>query len=464
MTGKKPYEIFLINCKDDCALTLLNNITALGHRVTQFTDYREVNTSLEKTSPDLIISYFEPETNCTCEADNISESINNPNIPILVVTSPSLENPEQLFTEIENGMEHFILLPCEKEHLEERICEIVKSENQTKNKNDIVNLEFDRQASKHKFNLRKEQLAHTIISSVENAIHQGDILKKVNKQLQSTQEQYTECLSYIDVRKKTEEEKQLEKDLRVAVEHDNFTLHYQPIISLETGYISGFEALVRLYHPDGTIIPPDNFIPLAEETGLIVPIGSWVIREACAQIKELQEQFPSTPELSMSINLSTVQFKEKDLTNNIEKVISEHGLDPSTIRFEITESSIMENLRAANMLLLELKSNNHQIYMDDFGTGYSSLSYLKYFPVDVLKIDKSFVKWMGMDEQSDAIVRTIVSLAKNLKLSTIAEGMETDGHLQHMRDLNCEYGQGYFFSKPLVVEEISKLLSTNPCW
>lgn len=255
-----------------------------------------------------------------------------------------------------------------------------------------------------------------------------------------------------------------EDDLAGAVENKEFTLHYQPIVSLKSGKISGFEALIRWDHPERGIISPVKFIPLAEATGLILPIGRWLVEEAVSCLKAWQGKFKYHPELTVSINLSPVQFVNANLAEDIKNELNKNTIDPKTVRFEITENAFIKDMEKSNLMLLNLKAMNVLLYMDDFGTGYSSLTYLKHFPVDALKIDKSFVKWMGVDEESSEIVSAVINLAHNLKMFVIAEGIETKEHLDKLRDLNCEYGQGYYFSKPLSVEDAEKLLALNPAW
>ena len=256
----------------------------------------------------------------------------------------------------------------------------------------------------------------------------------------------------------------LEKDLIKAMENKEFELYYQPIVSLNSGKITGFESLIRWSHPLIGKIFPDDFIPLAEETELIVPIGYWIIEEAIRQIKVWQEKYIFNPMLTISINLSAVQFTHLDLVEIIKNIITKYLIDPVSVRFEITESVFMKDMEAANMMLLNLKAMNTLLYMDDFGTGYSSLTYLKHFPVDALKIDKSFVKWMGIDDESEEIVSAVIGLAHSLRMFVIAEGVETKEHIQKLKNLSCDYGQGYYFSKPLAAVGIDKLLSSNPAW
>ena len=259
---------------------------------------------------------------------------------------------------------------------------------------------------------------------------------------------------------------QLENDLRRAVERQEFQLHYQPIVTLLTGRITGFEALIRWHHPERGLVLPAEFIPVAEETGLIVPIGYWVLKEACRQMCLWQAGSPTSPSLTISVNLSVRQFVQADLIQQIDQILQETGLDARSLRLEITESVIMENAEAAAAMLLQLRSLGVQLYVDDFGTGYSSLSYLHRFPIDALKIDRSFISGMGVEHESAEIVQTIITLAQNLGIYVVAEGVETAVQLSQLRAINCKdgQGQGYFFSKPLEREAVEALLATQPQW
>jgi diguanylate cyclase (GGDEF)-like protein/PAS domain S-box-containing protein len=252
---------------------------------------------------------------------------------------------------------------------------------------------------------------------------------------------------------------QLENDLRRAVERQEFILHYQPIVSLSSGKIAGFEALVRWIHPEQGLIAPTKFIPLAEETGLIVPLGQWVLREACRQLRQWQIQFPQYAPLNISVNLSSRQFSQTGLLESIADTLAETGLSPSALKLEITESAIMENTEAALAMLLQIKEMGIQLSVDDFGTGYSSLGYLYRFPMDVLKIDQSFVSRVDVDGEKLELVRTITTLAWNLGMDVVAEGVETTKQLAQLKALKCEYGQGYLFSKPLAPADMEAFLS-----
>lgn len=252
---------------------------------------------------------------------------------------------------------------------------------------------------------------------------------------------------------------QLDTDLRRAIEREEFKLEYQPIISLQTGKIIGFEALVRWLHPTRGLVSPCDFIPVAEETRLIISIGQWVLRSACRQLRLWQRQFGIN--LTMSVNLSPVQLEQPNLVAQIDEILEEIWLTPNTLKLEITESSIMTNTELAIGLLKELKNRNIQLCIDDFGTGYSSLSYLHRFPIDTLKIDRSFVSRIAVDRENLEIVRITINLAHNLGMNAIAEGVENLEQVTLLLGFECEYGQGYFFSKPLNSQEASILLEKH---
>jgi diguanylate cyclase (GGDEF)-like protein/PAS domain S-box-containing protein len=250
----------------------------------------------------------------------------------------------------------------------------------------------------------------------------------------------------------------LETDLRRAIDRQEFAIQYQPIVSLKTGKLSGFEALVRWHHPERGLIPPDKFISVAEETGLIVPIGQWVLAEACAQMKIWEKLYSSNLPLLMSVNLSSKQFTHLELIEQIIQILQTTGISPSQLKLEITESVVMENVEVASQMLQQLRSLGIELSIDDFGTGYSSLSYLHRLPIDTLKIDRSFVSRIQENNENKEIVRTIILLAQNLGMGVIAEGVETKEQVERLRELNCEHGQGYFFSKPIDSESAGKLI------
>ena len=257
---------------------------------------------------------------------------------------------------------------------------------------------------------------------------------------------------------------QSETDLRYAIERNEFVVHYQPIIDLNSLSISGFESLIRWNHPKNGMIPPAEFIPVSEENGLIVPITLWILRESCRQLRSWQKKFPHMRKLFVSVNLSTKHFKEGNLVQQIGQLLFDTELDPGCLKLEITESVMMENPDEIISTLVRLKAFGVQISLDDFGTGYSSLSYLNRFPIDTLKVDRSFVTAMDKGRENGEIVQTIISLAKTLRMKVIAEGIETVDHLHQLRILGCHFGQGYLFSRPVKAEEAENFLEDQTLW
>jgi len=253
----------------------------------------------------------------------------------------------------------------------------------------------------------------------------------------------------------------LEMDLRSAISHHEFRLHYQPILRLDTGRITEVEALIRWQHAKRGLLQPDSFIGLTEETGLIVPIGQWVLKEACRQARVWQLEFPSTPPLVMSVNLSAKQFQHPTLVQEISQVLEESGLDAGSLKLEITESVVMQDAPATLAKLKELKDLGIRLAIDDFGTGYSSLGYLKRFPVDTLKIDRSFVKGLSKEGNDNAIVRAVVTVAKTLNMDVTAEGVETDQQRIELVALGCDRAQGFLFAKPADADHVGPLLAIS---
>jgi len=260
----------------------------------------------------------------------------------------------------------------------------------------------------------------------------------------------------------------MENDLRRALDRGELRVHYQPIVRLADGRLVGFEALVRWWHPQRGIVLPADFIPVAEDAGLIVPIGEWVLREACRQLRVWHERFRSRRSLSMSVNCSARQFARSDFPARFEKILDETGLDPSALKLEITESVLMEGSETVTSLFARLKEMGVELHLDDFGTGYSSLSYLHRFPLDALKIDRTFVAKLDSPDQSvddgPAFVRSIVALARSRRMGVIAEGVETAEQLAQLRALECEIGQGFYFSQAVEGELATALIDGPTPW
>jgi EAL domain-containing protein (putative c-di-GMP-specific phosphodiesterase class I) len=251
----------------------------------------------------------------------------------------------------------------------------------------------------------------------------------------------------------------LEGALRSALLHDEFELYYQPQVDLETGRVVGLEALIRWRHPSMGMVRPDRFINLAEETGLIVPIGAWVLRTACRQSRAWQHA--GLGHLRIAVNLSARQFAEPNLVREIARVLDETGLSAACLEVEITESLVMGDVESAIRTMRELKQMGVQLSIDDFGTGYSSLSYLRRFPVDVLKIDRSFVRDIPFSEDDAAMVAAIIELARGLRMRVIAEGVETEAQLDYLRRRGCDEVQGHVYAQAASGAEVERLLRTG---
>jgi EAL domain-containing protein (putative c-di-GMP-specific phosphodiesterase class I) len=240
---------------------------------------------------------------------------------------------------------------------------------------------------------------------------------------------------------------QLEMDLRRALDRREFCLHYQPIVDLDTGQLQGFEALLRWNHPSQGLVPPDRFIPLAEETGMIVPMERWVLREGCRTIRGWRNLLPPTHPLSLHVNISSKHLIRPDLASELERTLAEFNLDPQWLRIELTETAIAENPEIAIGLLHELRSLGCLLSVDDFGTGYSSLACLQRYPIDLLKIDRAFIASLTENATSEELVRLILVLSDHFGLDAIAEGIETEEQLRVLRELGCRSGQGFLFSR-----------------
>jgi EAL domain-containing protein (putative c-di-GMP-specific phosphodiesterase class I) len=245
---------------------------------------------------------------------------------------------------------------------------------------------------------------------------------------------------------------ELRADLQRALEEDQFELHYQPVVRLEDGQITSLEALVRWRHPERGLVPPGDFIPFAEEAGLIVPIGRWVLREGCHRARALQDLRPERP-LSIAINLSVKQLQDPDVIDHVREALEESGLDPALLTLEITETVMVADTEVAVRRLHELKALGVRLAMDDFGTGYSSLSYLNAFPVDVLKMDRSFLR-DGATPEASGLASAVIAIGETLRLDVVAEGIELPAQADALRDLGCDLGQGFYFARPMTADGV----------
>lgn len=262
-----------------------------------------------------------------------------------------------------------------------------------------------------------------------------------------------------DMNVRAVERQLIETSLRAALQERQFVLHYQPKVNLDSGVITGAEALLRWIHPEWGMVYPARFMPVAEDCGLIVPIGRWVLREACEQAKRWVDA--GLGPLSIAVNISAMEFRQGDFFEEVRAILDDSGLDASVLELEITESVLMRDTESSAAILENLKNMGVQLAVDDFGTGYSSLAYLKKFPIDVLKIDKSFVDDIASSSDGSVIAGAVVGMGNNLKLKVIAEGVENRAQLEFLRRQHCEEGQGYLFSRPVVAEEFAKLLQEH---
>ena len=300
-----------------------------------------------------------------------------------------------------------------------------------------------------------------IATSTPQYRHGADLLRDADIAMYRAKANGKACYAIFDpaMHLKVLQEMHLENALRRALEHQQFVLYYQPILSLKTGRLKGFEVLIRWLHPQQGIILPSKFISLAEETGIIVPLGQWILATACQQLKAWQHQFPVAASLSISVNLSARQFQEERLLEQLDMALANSQLQPSSLLLEITESILIEDVESVLDFLRVLQQRGIRLSIDDFGTGYSSLSYLHQFPFSYLKIDRVFIAPIGNGENNHGIVKSIVALSDSLGLDVIAEGIETPAQLAAMQQLGCEYGQGFLFDRPLTVEQVESLLA-----
>ncbi|MEP6924265.1 MAG: EAL domain-containing protein [Pyrinomonadaceae bacterium] len=292
-----------------------------------------------------------------------------------------------------------------------------------------------------------------------------EILRDADIAMYNAKERKMGCALFDrELRVRTVNTIQLETDLRYALEKDQFRVFYQPIISLESGHLAGFEALIRWLHPERGMISPMEFIPIAESNGQIVPMTNWILAEACGQLSRWRWRSAANRSLIISVNLSSKHFTQPDLVEQVKLTLHETGLDPRCLKLELTESAVMENAEVATQALHRLRQLGVQLSIDDFGTGYSSLSYLHKFPIDTLKIDRSFISRMGVGGENTEIVRTILTLAENLGLDVIAEGVETVDQLEKLRQFGCPYAQGFLFAKPMPQNEIDEKMKSLQNW
>ena len=341
-----------------------------------------------------------------------------------------------------------------------------------KNRNDAKHVaERIKQALASPFEIADRELmtgmSIGIVTSQSDYDDAGSILRDADTALYAAKE-LGNSKSYVvftsEMRERVIARLQIESDLCQVIERDQLELYYQPLVSLESGKILGFESLLRWEHPEHGLISPDAFIPIAEETGAIVPIGLWVLEQACQQITMWRERFPNYPDLSISVNLSRRQLSESSIVEQIDHVLKDKGVDPRYINLEVTESIMIENAEVTAGLLQQFRDRHLSVHIDDFGTGYSSLSCLHTFPIDAIKLDRSFIQGMSADGEHAATILAIVMLARSRGFVVIAEGIETPEQLVQLQALDCTVGQGYYFSRPVRAPFAEELLASDSHW
>jgi EAL domain-containing protein (putative c-di-GMP-specific phosphodiesterase class I) len=251
---------------------------------------------------------------------------------------------------------------------------------------------------------------------------------------------------------------EIEQELRAALENSEFQLYYQPIMLMKSNELVSFEALIRWEHPKRGLLPPGEFLPIAEESGLILPIEKWVLNEACAQLKQWHEKYSDLQNVSVNVNISNRQFAQPDFVDGVMKALQVHALKAESLKLEITENVLISNYAAANEIFTKLRDLGVQLEIDDFGSGYSALGYLQHFPISAIKIEKSFVDEIGKSSRGLELIRAIISMARELGMEAIAEGIETDEQLSQLQGLSCNLGQGFLLSRPLDKESAEEIL------
>jgi len=364
----------------------------------------------------------------------------------------SLSEPEHYLKGLEAGIMYYIHTPCGKNFLLNRVTEIGTTGREAPRQEKFT-VSFTYHGNDYNISLPDNHVLAALISTMENSLNQNRMLINILKSKSVVVQNICDEPIMEDEEIANQEEISLEKEMYRALEQNEFRLYYQPVISLESDCLAGFESLIRWEHPERGIIPPDSFIPVAEKSPIIIPLGSWIIEEAIRQLHHWHKNYKLDPHVRVNINLSARQFLHAGLSDHILDTALKYKVQTQYIGLEITESAFMDNMQAANLTLLTLKSLNFPLYLDDFGTGYSSLTYLLHFPVDILKIDKSFVEWMHIDEQSYQIVKSVIDLAGNMNKQVVAEGIESDDHYRLIKEFGCNYGQGYYFSKPLKADD-----------
>ena len=302
-----------------------------------------------------------------------------------------------------------------------------------------------------------------IVASIAGYIHPEEVLRDADIAMYQAKSSGKARFEIFDIKMRSSafSRLEMEQDLRSALENGELQLYYQPIVSMKSNQLVSFEALIRWAHPTRGLLLPGDFLPIAEESGLILPIEKWVLHEACAQLKHWHEKYPSLQNVSVNVNISNRQFAQSNFIDGVVKALHTHGLKPESLKLEITENVLISNYAAANEVFTKLQNLGVQLEIDDFGSGYSALGYLQHFPISAIKIDKSFVDEIGKSRRGIELIRAIVSMARELGMEAIAEGIETGEQLDQLKELACHFGQGFLLSRPLSKEAAEKTLEEH---
>ena len=438
--NEKTIKILFAGISDKIEEVIKNHLTDSSY-LSEFCDFEDTEALIQNFHPDMLITTISGSTDYKNQVYEISKISESSSIPFAIVVNKSKEDPYQFL--INSKITNIITSPLNTIDFQNYIKRFLCLENRDNFCDDETITSGENQCSESENSL------------ILNIVTQNRMLKDHLKK-----DKHPESLPSIHI-EKVNEHRIIEMKLWEAYEKGYFRLFYQPVMSLDSGKLAGFEALIRLIHPVEGVIPPDAFISIAEKSAIIFPLGLWIIEEACRQIEIWKKSFVLDTPLRINVNLSANQFIHPDLTRHIFEITERYSINENDIAFELTESAFMEDMESANIALLELRSKKFVIYMDDFGTGYSSLSYLMHFPVNVIKIDQSFVKWMHIDEQSETLVRSLVTLAHNLGLKVVAEGTDDELHIEILKNCGCDYAQGYYFAKPLPAEDAGRFISDH---
>ncbi len=455
--NKGSRHILVCECHDDGRFTIDELLQAAGYVVTSIRDTTDLFTAMESEDINLVLFHFR-----SVLSSRHLEIVSDCQPAISGVPAAVMAPVSDIASYIDFfslGFHHFIYSPCTMKYLDNRIARILRIEEETEaeltGKCEIV---F--KGDENSLSLDNAAFSELFFSTFENFVsHSREITNTISRiKRHGRSSKHDDIIGDDDFF--SVKDSKLEGELTRALKNSRFRLHYQPVISIHDTRLVGFESLIRWDHEERGLIMPDEFMPTLESSPLIIAAGFWIIEEAARQMSEWKMKFSQQLPLSINVNLSAKQFTHTELDIEIERILAKYSVEPGEISFEITESAFMYDMESANLMLLKLKKNEHLIYMDDFGTGYSSLSYLQHFPVDRLKIDKSFVQWMHLDEQSRLIVKTVIDLSHNLNMKVVAEGVEEREHELILSDFNCDFGQGYYYSKPMNSDEVETCFSS----